>query len=167
MTATLIAIPLLVVLSILQSALLSRFQLLNGMPDLVLLALLAWALQKRVSTALQWGIIGGLITQLFSAVPLGVPVVSYLLSIGLALFLRTRVWQVPILAMFISVFAGTLISHLVTIVALQISGNIILWNEAINLVTLPSLLLNLLLAIPAYLGIGELAGWLYPEELEV
>jgi hypothetical protein len=69
--------------------------------------------------------------------------------------------------MFISVFAGTLISHLVTIVALQISGNIILWNEAINLVTLPSLLLNLLLAIPAYLGMGELAGWLYPEELEV
>ena len=166
MPATLIAIPILVVLSIIQSALLSRFQLLNGMPDLVLLVLLAWTLQKRVSTAIQWGIIGGLITQLFSAVPIGVPVVSYLLSIGLALYLRTRVWQVPLLALFIAVFAGTVISHLVSIVALQISGYAIPWYEAINLVTLPSLLLNLLLALPAYLGMGELAGWLYPEELE-
>ena len=167
MTATLIAIPVLTFLSILQSTLLSRFQLLNGMPDLILLVLLAWALQKRVSTAVQWGIIGGLITQLFSAVPVGVPVVSYLLAIGLALFLRTRVWQVPILAMFIAVFAGTAISHLVSLVALQISGYAIPLNESINLVTLPSLLLNLLLAIPAYLSMGELAGWLYPEELEV
>ncbi len=90
MTATIIAIPILVLLSIIQSALLSQFRLLNGMPDLVLLVLLAWTLQKRVTTAIQWGIIAGLITQLFSAVPLGVPVVSYLLSIGLALYLRTR-----------------------------------------------------------------------------
>jgi rod shape-determining protein MreD len=167
MAANLIAIPILAVLSVLQSALLSRFQLLNGMPDLVLLVLLAWALQKRVTTAIQWGIIGGLMTQLFSAVPIGVPVLSYLLSIGLALFLRTRVWQVPILAMFIAVFAGTMISHMVSIIALQISGYAIPWNEAINLVTLPSLLLNLLLSLPAYLSMGELAGWLYPEELEV
>jgi rod shape-determining protein MreD len=166
MITTLIAIPILVILSIFQSALLSRFQLLSGMPDLVLLVLLAWGLQKRVTTALQWGIIGGLITQLFSAVPVGVPVVSYLLSVGLALYLRTRVWQVPILAMFIAVIAGTLISHLTSLVALQIVGNSISWYEAINLVTLPSLLLNLLLAIPVYLGMGELAGWLYPEKLE-
>jgi hypothetical protein len=34
-------------------------------------------------------------------------------------------------------------------------------------ITLPSLILNLLLAIPAYALFTDLAKWLYPEPLEV
>jgi rod shape-determining protein MreD len=165
--ATLIAIPLLGLLTIFQTALVSRIPLLNGTADLVLLAVVAWALQKRVRTAWQWSIIGGLLVSMVSALPLGIPLVGYSLATGLALLLRRRVWQAPILAMFIAVFAGTLTNLGVDLVAVLASGSPIPPFEAFNLVVLPSVLLNLLFAVPAYALMGDLAGWLYPEEIEV
>ena len=65
--AVLIAIPIMGVLAILQSSLVSRLPLLQGTPDLVMLAIIAWALQKRVQTAWQWSIIGGLVVSFYSA----------------------------------------------------------------------------------------------------
>lgn len=71
------------------------------------------------------------------------------------------------LAMLVSTFIGTVITHAVSIGALAISGNALPWQQAINLVTLPSMLLNLLLAVPAFALLRDLANMLYPEELEV
>jgi len=162
----LIAIPILSILLVIQSAILSRIPLLNGTSDLVLLAVIAWALQKRVQTAWYWGIIGGLLVGYVSALPLGVPLVGYLLAVGLALILRQRVWQVPILAMFVATFFGTILYHLISLVALRVIGVPMPIIETLNLITLPSVLLNLLLAIPFYFLLGDLAKLLYPEELE-
>lgn len=150
-----------------QSAVLSQIPLLYGTTDLVFLAVAAWALQKRVRSAWAWGIIGGLLVSFVSALPAGVILAGYLLAIGLALLLKQRVWQVPALAMLLVVFFGTLIIHLLTIVTLRVVQVPISWIQAINLVTLPSVLLNLLLAIPFYTLFGDLANWLYPEELEM
>ena len=164
---SLIAIPILGGLMILQTSLISRFPLLRGTSDLVLLAIIAWALQKRVQTAWQWSVIGGLMFSLASALPAGVILLGYGLSTWLALGLRKQVWQVPLLAMFTTTFAGSLITHLVSYIALIISGDPLPALEAFNLITLPSILLNLILAIPIYALIGDLARWLYPEELTV
>ncbi len=165
--AIVIAVPILSVLLIIQSAVLSRMPLLNGTTDLVLLAVIAWALQKRVQTAWHWGIIAGLLVGFVSALPLGVSLAGYLLAVGLALVLRQRVWQVPILAMFVATFFGTVISHLIALVALRLTGTQMPLLESLNLITLPSVLLNLLLAIPFYALLSDLAKWLYPEELEM
>jgi rod shape-determining protein MreD len=162
-----IAVPILSILLIIQSAVLSRIPLLNGTSDLVLLAVIAWALQKRVQTAWHWGIIGGLLVGFVSALPLGVPLAGYLLAVGLALVLRQRVWQVPLLAMFVATFCGTLMFHLIALVALRLAGTPMPLLETLNLITLPSVLLNLILAIPFYALLGDLAKWLYPEELEM
>jgi rod shape-determining protein MreD len=165
--ALLIAIPILGSLAILQSSMISRFTLLHGTADLVMLTLIAWALQKRVQTAWQWSIIGGLAMNITSAIPLGVPVISYAVTTGMALVLRRRVWQVPILAMFLVTFTGTLISQGITLLVLRLTGSNINIIQALNIVTLPSILMNLLFAIPVYALVSELADWLYPEEIEV
>lgn len=167
MLATLVAIPLMLLLVVIQSVILSRFELLEGTPDLLLLVVIAWTLQKRVRTAWQWGIIAALINSLYSALPVAVIMLNYLLPVGLTLLLRKRVWQVPILAMFFAVLSGTLISNLVTMVSLTISGNPLSWIDALNLVMLPGLLLNIIFTIPAYALASGLADWLYPETLEV
>lgn len=167
MLAILVSLPVLAGLLILQSAIVSRMQLLNGSADLVLLAILAWALQKRVQTAWHWSIIGGLMVAMASALPFVVPLVTYPLAAAVALLLRQRVWQVPLLAMFVATFTGTLITHAFSLTALRLVGEPLPLGEALNLVTLPSLLINLLLAIPIYALIGDLAANLYPEELEV
>ncbi len=165
--AVFIAIPLLGLLVILQSAILSQVRLLYGTVDLVLLVLTAWAVQERVKTAWHWAIIGGLLVSLVSALPLGAVMSSYLLATGCALLMRRALWQRPLLAMVTATFLATLITHTVTVVALQLSGTSIPLQQAINTITLPSVLLNLLLAIPIYAWIGDLANWLYPQKIEL
>jgi rod shape-determining protein MreD len=165
--AALISIPVLAGLLILQTTLASRLPLLHGTADLLLLAVAAWSLHKRVETAWQWAIVAGLLVTVASALPLGTALVGYLLVTALALLLRQRVWQAPVLAMFITTFLGTLIIHAISIVSLRLSGNPLPVVDALNLVTLPSLLLNLLLTVPIYGLIGDLVNWLYPEPLEV
>ena len=163
----LIALPLLGALLVFQSAVVSRMPLLHGTADLVLLAIIAWALQKRVKTAWHWGIIGGLLVSFTSALPFGVVLGGYLLAVGLALALRSRVWQVPILAMLVTTFFSSMIAHLITLIVLRISGVSLPWLQTLNMVILPSVFLNLLLALPFYVLLGDLARWLYPEELEM
>jgi rod shape-determining protein MreD len=165
--AILIAFPILGGLMMLQSAVASRIPLMHGTVDLVLLALVAWALQNRVNTAWQWALIGGLLFSLASALPVGVMLVGYLGVVGLAELFKRRVWHVPVLAMFVTVFLGTLITHTFSILALLLTGTPLPLLQTLNLITLPSLLLNTLLAVPMYAMMGDLAGWLYPQEIEV
>jgi hypothetical protein len=61
---------------------------------------------------------------------------------------------------------GTLASQGVSLAALRLVGDPLPLLQSFNLVVLPSALLNLLFAIPAYALLGDLANWLYPEELE-
>jgi rod shape-determining protein MreD len=165
--AILIAFPILGGLMMLQSAVASRIPLMHGTVDLVLLALVAWALQNRVNTAWQWALIGGLLFSLASALPVGVMLAGYLGVVGLAELFKRRVWHVPVLAMFVTVFLGTLITHTFSILALLLTGTPLPLLQTMNLITLPSLLLNTLLAVPMYAMMGDLAGWLYPQEIEV
>jgi hypothetical protein len=163
----LLAVPVLGSLLIFQSAVVSNFPLLHGTADLVLIAIVAWAIQKNVDSVWQWGIIGGLMIGFVSEIPLVVPLVSYLLAVGLAVALRQRVWQIPILAVLVATFFGTLAVNLATFTALRIGGTPLPLFESLNLIVLPSLFLNLLLSVPFYIILGDLAKWLYPEELEM
>ena len=109
MWSYLVALPLLILLVILQSAVVSRIPLLEGQADLILLAVLGWSLQERVRGVWFWVLIGGLAAGLASALPFGVLMASYLAAVGLASVLKRRVWKAPFLAMIASVFLGTLI----------------------------------------------------------
>ncbi len=163
----LISLPILGFLIMFQSSVVSRIHLLQGTADLVLLALAAWTLQERVSSSWQWSIIAILLLSLVTALPLPALAVAYLAATGLALIVRQHVWQVPILAMLITTFAGTLIIQVVSYLAIWLEGTTLPLLESLNLVLLPSLLLNLLLAIPIYVIMGDLANWLHPKEIEV
>ena len=165
--AVLVSIPILAVLVLLESAVFSQVRLLYGSIDLVLLALVAWAVQERVKTAWQWSLIGGLLVGVVSAVPLPAILIGYLLATGAALLFKRVFWQRPFLAMIAGTFAATLIIHALAFGALRFNGVAISLVESLNLITLPSALLNLLLAIPVYALIGDLASSLYPEEIEI
>jgi rod shape-determining protein MreD len=165
--ATFLAIPILGILLIFQSAVLTRFPLLHGTADLALLVVIAWALQKQVKTAWQWGIIGGLLVGLVSALPFWASIGIYVGAVMISLALRQRVWQAPILAMFIATFLVTMLAHTVTVVVLRLSGASLPVIQILNLISLPTAVLNLVFAIPAFYLIADLAKWLYPEQLQV
>ena len=78
--------------------------------------------------------------------------------------MQGRFWQTPLLVMFSVTIMGTLGMNLLSIVALQLEGTPIPFNDAFGYITLPSLILNLLLAVPVYAIMRDLAQWIYPTE---
>ncbi len=164
MRPILIAFPVLVLAVILQTAVVSQINLLSGSADLMLLILAAYSLQERVTTAWHWAALAGILVAFISALPWFIPILGYLSIVGVAQLFQRRVWQAPLLAMFAVTFTCTLIMHLMSIIALRLSDVAITWTDSFGLVTLPSILLNMVLAVPVYALIRDLAGWLHPVE---
>ena len=92
---------------------------------------------------------------------------GYFSVVFLALLLQRRVWQVPLLAMFSVTFVGTLLMHLLSYAYLSVSGDPLPFGDAMGLVTLPSLLLNMLIAVPLFSMMRDLARWVFPSMEEV
>lgn len=159
---------LIILLSVmLQTAVISRLPLLNGVADLVLLVLTAWILQDETKRLWIWALLAGGMVAVVSGLHWVVPLVGYI-GVGFIVWLlKKRVWQTPIMALFITIFAGTILIHGLSLGSLFVEGTFIPIEDGLTLVTLPSTLLNLLLAIPVYVVIRDLSGWVHPGELEV
>lgn len=162
----LIAIPVIILSVILQSAVVSRLTLLSGFGDLPLVMLAAWALQDGVDSAWHWAVATGILVGFVSGIGWPVYVIGYVAVVLLAKVLRMRVWQAPLLAMFSVTFLGTILLNVLSLAVLQLTGVTIPLQDAFGLLTLPGVLLNLLLAIPVYAVMRDIAHWAYPS-LEV
>lgn len=164
--ANLLAIPILGILTMFQVGIVSRLPLLQGTADILLLAVVAWTLQKRVKNGWFWGAMAGAMVGLTSAIPPVVSVISYLLVVPLVQFFKRQVWQAPLLVMLLLVLISTLLQHGITIVTMLVNGTSLPILESLSIITLPSILLNLVLAVPFYVVMSDLANWLFPEEIE-
>jgi len=158
----LVAVPVILLTVILQSAVISRVYLLSGIADLPLVMLAAWALQEGVDSAWHWAIATGLLVGFISGIPWVVPVIGYIAVIVIAYLFQRRVWQAPLLAMFTITFLGTIILSFLSIAVLRFSGVELPIRDVLGLVMLPGVLLNMLLAIPVYAVMRDLARWVYP-----
>lgn len=162
----LLAFPVLILAVILQTAVVSRLPLLHGTADIVLLILVAWCTQERVKNGWFWVVIGGILTSFVSALPYYLPLISYLIVAGMIWILQRRVWQSPLLALFTATVAGTLVTQVMSFVALVFNGTPLAWNESLTLVILPSILLNLIFSLPVYAVISDLAAAVFPQEID-
>jgi hypothetical protein len=158
----LIAVPVILLSVILQSAVVSRIYLLSGIADLPLVMLAAWALQDDVDSAWHWAAATGLLVGFVSGISWIVPISGYLAVVALAQILQKRVWQAPLLAMFSVTFLGTIILSLVSLAVLRFSGVPLPVGDVLGLLTLPCVLLNMLLAIPVHTVMRDLSRWVYP-----
>lgn len=158
----LLAIPVILLSVILQSAVVSRLTLLSGFGDLPLVMLAAWALQDEVDSAWHWAIATGVLVGFISGINWLVFVAGYAAVVAMAKSLRRRVWQAPLLAMFSVTFLGTIFMNLLSLAVLRLSGVSIPLQDAFGLLVLPGVLLNLLLAVPVYAVMRDLAHWAYP-----
>lgn len=158
----LIAVPVILLAVMMQSAIVSRVYLLSGIADLPLVMLAAWALQEEVKTAWHWAIATGLLVGFVSGIAWFVPVVSYVIVVLLSQILQRRVWQAPLLAMFVVTFLGTIVLYLLSFAVLRLAGVPLPLSDTLGLLTLPGILLNLLLAIPAYAVMRDLSRWVHP-----
>ncbi|HET7144567.1 MAG TPA: hypothetical protein VFI68_11150 [Anaerolineales bacterium] len=159
-----IAFPLLGLAVILQSAVITKIKLLSGYADLPLIMLTAWALQRYVKSAWHWAALACVMLAFVSKMPWIVEVIGLVAAVFFAQTLQRRVWQAPLLAMFSATFVATMFMHLLSFIVLLILGTPFSFGDVIGLITLPSLLLNMLFAIPVYAFMRDLARWVYREE---
>jgi len=164
MLRNLIAFPLLALVVILQSAVISQMPLLAGYADLMLVILAALALKADATSAWLWAILGGIMVSFVSGMPWSVIIVGYLFVVLLAQLLRQRVWQAPLLAMFSVIFLGTLSMNLLALLVLNFLGTPLPFGDSLGMIVLPSILLNLLFSIPVYAVVRDLAQWVSPAQ---
>jgi len=165
--ATVLGVLFLGSATILQITLVGRITMLEGAADLVLLVLLGWVLQARAEGIWQWGIIAGAFIGVASAQPVWLPIGAYLSITAIGNFIQARLWQIPLLNLLTTTIIGTLIIHSLTSVYLIVIGTAIALNDLFNLVILPSIFLNLLIALPVYGLMTAITNWIYPPEVEV
>jgi rod shape-determining protein MreD len=162
----LLGVPIILITLMIQLTIFSRTSLLYGKADLVLLVIVVWAMKSKDYSIWLWVVIGGGLMSLISATPFLIPMVSYAIIAIIVEVFQKKMWQMPIIAMFIVVMVGTFIQHAMYFVALSISGSELPFLESINLVTLPSLMLNLLLSLPVYILVSGITHWFAPIEVE-
>ena len=148
--SVILSIPILAFISILQSAVVSRLPLNKGVADLMLVLLIAIALQKRATYAWQWSIIGGLLIDFTSGLPFGIFTISYLLATALAMVLRERIWRFTFLMQLLVVLVGTVLSQGISYLALFLQGANLEFITVLRMVTMPSIILNFMLSLPIF-----------------
>lgn len=162
--SVILSIPILGLIAILQSAIVSRLPLNRGVADIMLVVLVAISLQKNVKTAWQWSIVGGLFIDFLSGLPFGIFTVSYLLATGMALIIRERIWRFSFLMQLVVVFFGTMFSHLLSFLVLFLQGSDLSFGTTLQVVTLPSIILNFMLSLPVFILTQDILEQVNPQE---
>lgn len=150
----------------LQLSIFSQWKILSGSVDLLLLFVVAWCLHDRSKYLWVLVLVMAGITSLVSALPVYIPFIVYLAIYLVIRQFHKRVFQTPLLGMLIVTFAASLLQTALTIGTIFIQRVDIDFNAALVEVALPSLLLNMLLAIPIHAIVRELAFLAFPKGVE-
>lgn len=157
------------VVTMLQLGIFSNLQILAGKIDLLLLGVIAWSLQKKtgIIDILIYTTITIFFLYLISAEPIIIIILMYSMMIFIIFWSKNNIQQFPIVSMFIFTAIFTFIHLAIFGFYLQLTGINMIAIEIFQTVILPSMLINLIAAIPIYLLANELQHWVYPFVEEV
>jgi rod shape-determining protein MreD len=162
-----IGLPLMALLAILQSAVVSHLRLADGQADLVLVAIVAWALTGRSQEAMVLGLVGGLFLDLLSALPLGSTALALVLIAYVVSLTEGRLWGAHLLTPLGVVFAASLFYSAFLLLASALVGARVDLPSVASRVVLPETFLNVLIAVPAAQLASALQRVLFPPEVEI
>jgi len=162
-----IGVPLMALMALIQSTILSQFRFLSGRPDLILLVVIGWGLAGRTTESLVFAFFGGLFLGFFSALPFGMHAIALVLVALLVSLYAGRIWEANILMPPGITLMGSLIYHVIILAVLLLSGRQIDLTYAFGRVILPSTFLNIILAIPMAQAMAGIAHRLYPAEVDL
>ena len=132
--------------ALLQATLAPRLTLLGAHVDVVLLLVVAWAIQREPDEAVIWGLLGGALVDLFSVAPFGTTVLALGIVAVVVSWLDQFFRRSPLLAMLVLSPIATVVADLVRAVVLQRLGWPIDYPSAVALVVLPGCVFNTLAA---------------------
>lgn len=156
------ALWLLPVLAVLQASLMGHLAVRGIAAGIVLVTVVDWGILRGVDEGMLWAFLGGLCLDVFSGSPFGTSTVSLvivasLVSLGQGTFIRTHA-----LLPLATVFAATVLYHLVAMFILESTQHPVDWLGALRGYVLPAALYNALLNIPGFRIVQRLESRVYP-----
>ena len=149
MTASIyLAIPLMLVLSLVETAVLPHFPLFGVSPQLAFLVALAWGLLYGIEEGAVWAFFAGFFTVLFSITPVGVSSLSFMVGITAVIWATQALPTSRLLLPLALAGLATVISFIIEIVLLRLFGTI---ADFQSIAILPNILLvHVLTILPIY-----------------
>jgi rod shape-determining protein MreD len=140
-----VVIPLLLLVSILQTALIPYLSIWGIFADLPLLFVISWGLLEGKRQGLLWGIIAGMSIDILSGAPFG----AATLSLGLVGFLvglgQATVFRYHVALSLVAIFLATILYSIVFLSIVSILGQSVDWLDSMLRIVQPSAVLNALL----------------------
>lgn len=155
-----------VLMAMLQMSVFSQWKILSGSADILLLFVVVWCLYDRSKRLWLLIILMAGIVSIISALPVYIPLIVYFFIYQLSRLLQTRIMQSPLLGIIVLTFAATLLQVILNLAYLFILRTNLAITSVLIEVALPSILLNMLLAIPMYAIVRELAYYAFPKGVE-
>lgn len=146
-SSILIAIPVMIILAVVQIAILPRFSFFAVDPSLPFLFALAWSLVSNVEEGVVWAFIGGVFMDIFTIAPVGGLALTYMASVIAVNFIHDMLPANRFAIPLISAAVATTIQQLLYYIYLRLFGI----SATTSLVTLLQIvILQTILIIPIY-----------------
>lgn len=159
-----IAVPLLVLLTVLQTAVLPHLRIAGVIPQLALLAPISWGLRRGAAEGMVWAFIAGMLLDLFSFSPVGATVLALMGAILVIIQVQQVLPENLLLPILLTGLAFA-IFLLLDLVLLRLTGHRFSWQ---NMSLLPTaVVVHAVLGLPAYWLAFYLDRLLYPRQIEV
>lgn len=142
-----ISVPLLLLLSLLQSTAVPRLQIGAVWPDFLLLAVMSWALVDRIDEAIVWAMVGGIGVDLMSGGPFGASAAGLMAAALVAGVTSSGLFRGRTVLPLVTAAAATLAFHAVYVLAMLLVGQRADVVDALFRVALPSAVYNAALSI--------------------
>lgn len=167
MRSLIIAIPLMLLVALVQSSVINRLGMGAARPNLALVLALAWTMVPgRSVEGLGWALVGGVALDLYSGGPFGAHALAFTLVSLLIGLSETRIWSVYFIMLMAVGLLGTTLFYLIYLILLAVSGITLAWQTLFATVILPTAGMNMLLIVPVYWGAVWLNNQLYPPQVE-
>lgn len=150
----------------LQYGIFSRWTLLSGCVDIVLLFIIAFCLHSNAKRLWLIILFFGAIIGTISALPFYIPLAFYFGVYLLTQQFRKRIMQTPLLSMYLSTFISTLTWHGINIAWLFVKRIPFDFSTAFFEILLPSVLLNMLFSFPVHAITQEISRVITPKGAE-
>lgn len=149
MTASIyLAIPLMVVLGLVETAVLPHFPIFGVSPQLAFLVALAWGLLYGIEEGAVWAFFAGVFTDLFSITPVGVSSLAFIAGVTAVIWATQALPTSRVLLPMALAGLATIISFIIEIILLRLFGTI---TDLQSITILPNiLLLHVLAILPIY-----------------
>lgn len=121
-----LAIPIMLLLAVVQSTIMPQFPILGFVPLLALLVALAWGLLHTLEQGVAWAFIGGLFVDMFSVTPIGATSLALMAAVTAVSLIKRNFPESRVLLPVILGFLATLVYWFVYLLMMRVAVSFVI-----------------------------------------